>query len=197
MHLSKPESSKASLRNYYKQIRKCLNPEYKKRIDKLIQLNLLNTINYIDSSIIFAYVSKQHEVDTSLIINKAFKDKKTIALPKCEKNNIIKFYKVTSLDDLELNKNFGILEPIKTESTAIRDLTKGLCIVPGLCFDIQGFRLGYGMGYYDRFLKNFGGDKIGICYSNCILPELPRNSFDEPVDLLVTELLVHKTSPGY
>mgnify|MGYP002474639772 FL=1 len=56
-----------------------------------------------------------------------------------------------------------------------------------LCFDICGYRLGYGKGYYDRFLKNFRGTKIGICYSDYIFENLPVDKHDEKVDILVTE----------
>lgn len=55
-----------------------------------------------------------------------------------------------------------MLEPIKEQCEILKDYSKGLCIIPGLVFDFDGYRLGYGKGYYDRFLSRFGGDTAGF-----------------------------------
>lgn len=65
--------------------------------------------------------------------------------------------------------------------------TDVLCIVPGLCFDKNGSRIGYGGGYYDRFLKDFCGVVMGLCYDECFLESIPRDEHDISVDLILTE----------
>jgi len=67
-----------------------------------------------------------------------------------------------------------------------------VCIVPGLSFDYDGFRLGYGKGYYDRFLSGFDGDSIGLCYGECVCKRLPHGRYDRAVDVLVTELFTKR-----
>lgn len=62
-----------------------------------------------------------------------------------------------------------------------------LCVVPGLCFDKSGSRIGYGGGYYDRFLKDFCGVVMGLCYDECFLESIPRDGHDISVDLILTE----------
>ena len=62
-----------------------------------------------------------------------------------------------------------------------------VCIVPGLAFDKNGYRIGYGKGYYDRFLKDFNGTKIGLCRCDFLKDALPVNEFDHKVDMIITE----------
>jgi 5-formyltetrahydrofolate cyclo-ligase len=61
-----------------------------------------------------------------------------------------------------------------------------------MSFDIRGYRLGYGKGYYDRFLSGYNGTKVGLCYSNCVKWKLPNGKYDETVDILVTERYFRK-----
>jgi len=65
--------------------------------------------------------------------------------------------------------------------------------VPGLSFDLQGYRLGFGKGYYDRFLSDFGGVTVGVCYGKCTVTELPRGAFDRAVDIVMTEKFSNRT----
>lgn len=81
----------------------------------------------------------------------------------------------------------NILEPIKSKCEKLVNLNEGLCIIPALTFDEQGYRLGFGKGYYDRFLSRFKGDTAGICYECCISNRLPRGRFDRCADVVVTE----------
>ena len=66
--------------------------------------------------------------------------------------------------------------------------------MPALCYDWKGFRLGYGKGYYDRFLDTYDGFTVGIVYSSCVRRSLPHGRFDRPVDLLVTEDYIRRTT---
>ena len=65
--------------------------------------------------------------------------------------------------------------------------------MPALSFDFQGYRLGYGKGYYDRFLARFGGSTVGLCYDSCMVRNLPAGRYDQPVHLIV---YAAENSPG-
>ena len=87
-----------------------------------------------------------------------------------------------------------MLEPVPGRSRLVEEDTGGLCVVPGLSFDEEGYRLGYGKGYYDRFLSRFRGVTVGACYSGCVRRILPHGYFDRPVDILITERGIRNVS---
>jgi 5-formyltetrahydrofolate cyclo-ligase len=80
---------------------------------------------------------------------------------------------------------FGIREP--KEGLRVDPEDVELALVPGIAFDREGYRLGWGRGYYDRLLKRVGGFKVGVAYSFQVLERLPRDPWDVPVDAVVTE----------
>ena len=118
-----------------------------------------------------------------------------VAVPKCiPKQKQLDFFFINSFDDLSEGK-FGILEPDEKKcERALKFKKDSLCIVPGLSFDIHGFRLGYGGGYYDRFINKFEGYTVGLCYSNCVRNEVPIEKFDMQVDFLITDKSIRKIS---
>ncbi len=184
MHLEFQE--KNALRKKHILIRKELDYEEKKSCDLEIAMKFLNSSEYKTHNKILAYVSSDIEVDTRLIIDKALKDGKELCVPRCvPKTNIMNFYKINSFDDLKIG-NFKILEP-KEYCVKENKLDNSLCIVPALSYDLSGYRLGYGKGFYDRFLSNYCGKKIGLCYQNCITDKLCNDEFDVPVDFIITE----------
>lgn len=181
---------KIFLRNKYKKIRLSMNPRRKAKMDKNILKRVISLREYSKEDTLFTYVSKPIEVDTLKIIEKALKDSKKVAVPKCiTTTRGMDFYYINSLDDLEIG-TFGVLEPIESKCEKVTDLNHGLCIVPGFSFDRFGYRLGYGMGYYDRFLSNFKGSTVGLCYYNCMKKELPHGYYDKPVDIMVTDVYI-------
>lgn len=185
---------KSDLRARYKRLRKELNPSQKRRMDEAIQEQFWSLKQYSRCSVLFVYVSKDIEVNTLPIIERALKDHKLVAAPRCRENSTdMDFYRIRSMEDLE-PASFGVLEPIVECCEKITDFSSGLCIVPGLCYDSQGFRLGYGKGYYDRFLSRYQGDTVGLCYSSCIQWKLPHGRFDHPVDLLLTDKYLRRTA---
>ena len=98
------------------------------------------------------------------------------------------FYYINSLDDVEIGA-FGILEP--KESLPKYDLEEtrpSIMIIPALSYDKFGYRLGYGRGFYDRYVNRFMGIKAGVCYRAFLKnTPLPRGRFDMAVDYVVTE----------
>ncbi len=88
--------------------------------------------------------------------------------------------------DQHLNR-YGIREPSAAAADFLKASQDTLILVPALSFDQQGYRLGYGAGYYDRYLNQFPGIQVGVCFEAFLCPELPRESHDRPVSYLVTE----------
>ena len=97
----------------------------------------------------------------------------------------MKFYFISSLNDLKTGK-FGILEP-NENNKIFENFERSICIIPALAVDKDLNRLGYGGGYYDRFLKNYNGIKCVVCYKENLIDKLPFNKFDIKVDLLVMD----------
>lgn len=156
-----------------------------KNLNIFNRLMQLNEIKYARN--ICTYVSKKGEADTITIIKKLISMSKAVYVPKSDiKSSHMSFYRISSLSELILGA-FSVLEPVSTAEEYVDYSKSDVCIVPGLCFDKEGFRLGYGKGYYDRFLKNFQGVKIGICFEEFISEALPKYETDMAVDIIISE----------
>jgi 5-formyltetrahydrofolate cyclo-ligase len=139
--------------------------------------------------VIGAYYPKGSEVNTLNILSKVLEGQKILAMPATLRDKIF-FYKISNTKDLEdqtiLNK-FGIKEPSPSSAELIDDID--MIIVPGIAFDRNGYRLGYGRGYYDRYLQ----DKkcvfsLGLAFEIQLLDyNLPRERFDQKVNAVATE----------
>lgn len=184
---------KSALRKKFRGKRESMTPETKAGFDEKILKNIVKLNQYKLNKTILTYVSTKIEVDTFGLIERAFRDNKRVAVPRCVDNSReMEFYYITSLEQLE-PRTFGVLEPIKEKCELLTDYNNGLCIVPGLAFDFEGYRLGYGKGYYDRFLGKFKGDTVGICYSSCVKWRLTHGYYDKKAELLVTEKYIRRT----
>lgn len=173
--------NKQILRNKYTDIRK--NIDNKKELDKKIFNEVINLKEYKESKLLLTYVPLEDEVDTFKLIEYSLKIGKKVAVPKCKGNNI-EFYYINSLNDLSKGK-FNILEPITNK--LVTDFENSICIVPGVAFDKQNNRIGYGKGFYDRFLQNYNGIKIGLAYRECICEEIDNESTDIKMDKIVCD----------
>jgi 5-formyltetrahydrofolate cyclo-ligase len=184
---------KAALREKYRSIRAAMTEEEKRNVDAAIAQQVRRLWQYEKNTTLLVYVSTPIEVDTRRIIAQALEDGKKVAVPRCiDGTRNMEFYYIRSMEDLAPG-SFGVLEPDPQKTELLTDYTHGLCIVPAFSYDWAGFRLGYGKGYYDRFLSRFEGNIIGICYSSCVQRSLPHGRFDRPVELLVTENYLRRT----
>lgn len=193
MQINNIREEKNRLRKKYRSIRKSIPPEQKQMLEKRILDRILSLYQYRDAKTILTYVSKEEETDTLMLINRALKDGKRVAVPKCiDGTCLMDFYYITGTDQLE-KSSFGVLEP-KTDfcEKMIDGFDESICIVPGMAFDSSGFRLGYGKGYYDRFLSGYNGVTIGIAFSECVSWRLPKGRYDKPVQLLITDRFLRK-----
>ena len=131
----------------------------------------------------------QHATGTEReYIESALAAGKQVALPLCSQGGNMDFYFITSLNELE-DGSFGLKEPSPTAPKYDRaDKRQALMIIPALVYDSLGFRLGYGRGYYDRYVNGFVGVKAGLSYECCTQKSpLPQGRFDCAVDYVVTE----------
>ena len=183
------DSEKKALRVKYKKIRSEI--DNKASLDKSICESVLKTKQYKNADRIYVYWSCGSEADTRKIISRALVDGKKVALPKCEDSaGNMRFYYIDSLSDLSVGM-YGIAEP--TGERLADDFTAdSLCLVPALSFDYDGYRLGYGKGYYDRFLSNFTGVSMGLCYEACLSKKLPRDIYDKKVNCIVTNFKIYE-----
>ncbi len=151
-----------------------------------IMKNLVKLAEYKKAKAVMFYAVKGNEVKTRELIEAALKEGKIVLLPitNIEKKEIeaavIEDY------DRDLKKGtFGIMEPRQKKSCAAKI---DVVIVPGVAFDIDGHRLGYGHGFYDKLLHRLDRTvKIGLAYDFQIINKLPKESHDHPLDIIVTE----------
>lgn len=182
-------AAKTALRKKYKKIRADITSSEKSGLDSAITDIVLGSMSYKYAKTILLFSSVGSEPDTDHIAVKALADGKRVFYPKTYEGGIMKFYRINDLSDLQKDTRFGIKEPSETAEEYIPEGTAELCIVPGLCFDKNGHRIGYGKGYYDRFLAKFKGISAGLTYFGCIAEEplAFEKRYDKSVDLIFTE----------
>lgn len=177
---------KKELRAKYRSIRKEMPSQLKAKYDEQIQEKFLSTPMYQKAKKILCFVSTELEVDTFGILKKAFDDKKIVAVPKClNEKGSMKFYEIQSFDDLE-KATFSLWEPKINQCKELKNFEDAICILPGFAYDRDGYRIGFGKGYYDRFLHKYDGIKIAVCYNECISSKLPHGKYDIAADYVVT-----------
>ncbi len=185
---------KMRLRNEAKNYRLSLDKQEKDRLDHKIANKLLNLWSFRDASAIFAYMSTDIEVNTAEIIETAWALGKKVAVPRCiPGTRNMKFYYITDHSQLE-SGSFGVREPNPDVCTEAVETDNSVCVVPALVFDKNCYRLGYGKGYYDRFLTDFKGNAIGLCYEACRQDSLPHGKYDRSLELFITETRIY--TPG-
>lgn len=176
---------KSELRKEFKQKRAGILDKSVK--DRQICLEFLKTDLYRNSAQILSYFPYSSEIDTSLINERVLADGKQLYLPRCaDKDGNMDFYRVESLNNL-CTGAYGIREPDPGLCAKASYFSGAVCVVPGLSFDRRGFRLGYGKGYYDRFLEKFTIITVGLCYNELLSGALPADAHDVPVDYIALQ----------
>jgi 5-formyltetrahydrofolate cyclo-ligase len=165
--------------------RNALDAKEVARRSKRVQEFLLNTKEFKSAQVVGAYDAFGSEVKTDLIIEQGSVLGKKIALP-CVEGDSLTFYELSSGKYL-VKGRFGIMEPLPYGPVDRLDLL----VVPGIAFDEKGYRLGYGKGYYDKFLAKKKIFSIGLGYSLQLLEKLPRGKYDKRLDAIATEEGIH------
>lgn len=181
-----PRTLKNDLRAQYKQLRSDMSDEERSRRDERICNTVISLASYRFADTVLMYAPTAKEIDVTPIAKHALASGKRIAYPLCNvEEHTMVFKAVTSTDQL-INGSYSIPEPPEDAET-LTDLSSSICLVPGLVFDREGYRVGYGKGYYDRFLSTYKQTKLGIVYADFILDTVPRGKYDRRVDILITE----------
>lgn len=173
---------KATIRNKMIQKRLDLSSEEYTAKSNLIISKLKKHPDFINAKTIGIYVSFNNEVDTIALIQEIIKIKK-VSVPKTSHHNM-DFYLIDSFKELKLG-NYGILEP--HNHRFINKDWIDLLIVPMVAYDKNNNRLGYGGGYYDRYLKDYHGSVIGLAFAFQQVKKLPVESFDLPIKTIIDE----------
>lgn len=192
------KQKKDEMRAQYRRRRNEMDEEEKIRRDAAIVKAAEGLVSFRCAEYVLLYAATEGEINIDALAISALEKGKKIAFPRCDtKSSTMKFHFVESLDEL-LPDSYGIREP--SADAPVFDQTihcnSTVCFVPGLVYDTCGYRVGYGKGYYDRFLSDFSGSRVGVVYSDFIVKRVPRGHFDTKVDILLSEKNVKVSDEG-
>lgn len=182
---------KQTLRRRISALRSAMTDEEWQKKSGIIRNRLLSCERWQQSRHIALYYSKDKEVDTKELIQQGWQEGKSIYLPKSyPQKKTMTFYRLTSFDQLAV-AYYGLHEPIPGKSAPLSVEDLELVIVPGLVFDRSGYRIGYGGGFYDRFLATLPHNvyKVSLAFQFQVLQNeaVPRDVFDVAMDRIFTE----------
>lgn len=183
---------KQSLRRQCKALRSGLGDEARQRASRMIGLHLASWEVFQRSEVILAYMPIRSEVDLRPLLAE-FPEKRWLLpriLPEEEGRMVFQPYDPAQL----VQHPFGMAEPAPHLPQVPAEEIQ-LVLAPGLAFDRSGWRLGYGGGYYDRFLRNFRGISVGVVFRALLLDSLPHGEYDVPVGWIVSEEGLFATGP--
>lgn len=175
---------KTDLRRRYKEVRRDIKPADRMRWDAAIAEAVLDLPHVANARVVFAYLSRSGEVDTSALVHEFLRQHKRVITPSPDIRSLPHdgLFRVTPRPDME-----GHFPPVLCQESRVNQLD--VVLVPGIVWDRTGHRIGFGGGYFDRLLSMVRQDclKVGLSYGCQIVEQVPREAWDEPVDLLVTE----------
>lgn len=178
---------KQQIRETIREKRDAMAKEEVERKSGAIAKKLEATVEYREAKTVLFYAAKGNEVQTKKLINDALKSGKKVLLPIT--NTAAGELGVAEIRDYSSDLKpgaFGIMEP--KQRSAVEEEEIDVVIVPGVAFDKDGHRLGYGLGYYDKLLHRLTkAAEIGLAYDFQVVEKLPRESHDRPTDMIVTE----------
>ena len=180
------KEEKRALRAHYKEKRRLISSDAKATLDTSLCCAITELDAFKSAEIILAFYPSFLEPDIIPVINDALKRKKRVAFPLCNvKEHTMRFKYVSDLEELRVG-SYSIPEPPECNEEYSGEAST-LCLVPALAFDNEGYRLGYGAGYYDRFLSDFKGISVGTAYSEFITEALPHGRFDIKTNIIISE----------
>lgn len=169
-----------------------LTKEEHKELSNSIAENLFSLEEWKKAKTIGITISIPPEVPTVRIIEQAWSEGKEVAVPKCNpEKKTMEFKKISSFNQLE-SVYYGLLEPVE-ETAKARKEELDVMIVPGLAFTKEGYRLGFGGGYYDRFLSHYRGATLALTYELQLMDDLPIEVHDIAVSKLITPSRILRT----
>ena len=178
--------TKQELREILKKRRDSIDPVQKRAMDQSIVQAIASSKVFAQASAVLLYAPIGSEIDLMPLAEMAQQAGKTVAFPKCNTDTCTMEFYVLEKGAVLQEGAYRIPEPAENAPLFAAD-ARTLCILPALTLDPRGRRLGYGKGYYDRFLRNFCGTKVGFCYSDFFVDKLPVGKYDTGLDMLITE----------
>lgn len=184
--------TKSDIRSYVNGLKKSMTEDEITNLSRIIADKLMAADEYVNNSNILIYVSYNQEVRTDDIIRKSIDNGKNVYVPKVFKKasqdktvKYMEFVKIQSMDELEPGY-MGIMEPVSDEHEVPDG---GLMIMPGIAFDNERNRIGYGGGFYDRYLSEHMNDyyKTAICFDYQVVESIQADEFDIKPDKIITD----------
>ncbi|PEF36055.1 5-formyltetrahydrofolate cyclo-ligase [Bacillus wiedmannii] len=164
-----------------------LSEERYTTLSEQIAFSLYAQKEWAEAKIIGITLSMENEVNTYAIIEKAWEEGKKVVVPKCNKGTrTMSFRQISNFDQLEI-VYMNLREPIPARTEEVNADDIDLQIVPGVAYTERGERIGYGGGYYDRYLVHYKGKTLSLAYSFQIVEHIPVEPFDKNVEKIITE----------
>lgn len=180
------EEQKKKMRNEIKARAEGLTDNYCIQSDAMIYKSLISLDEYKKAWTIFCFVGTKDEIDTIPIIKDALKKGKRVGIPRCIEKGVMEVFCLDSLEHLVTGR-YGILEPFE-DALLIPPEDIELAIVPCLSCSRDGKRLGYGGGYYDRYLTKTGAYRVILCREEVMREDIPMDTHDQIMDCVISEI---------
>lgn len=191
--MSEIEEQKKKLRKKIKEKTAGLEKTYCTQADEKICSRLMTLAEYKTAETIFCYVGTDREINTAPIIEAALAAGKRVGVPKCISKGIMEVYQIQNMNDLKVGA-YGILEP-KSKCAHITPEEIQLGIIPCMTCSIDGIRLGYGGGYYDRYLEDTDFPRVVLCREKLTEKEIPHDIHDKKMHIVITEQEITNVKP--
>lgn len=180
---------KKELRKAILSKRSQIDAEYRRYAPKQISDTLKELLPYQSAKMVASFVSFRDELEMTLLNQSIRLENKTLVLPyiSMEKHEM-HFYRITEMSEL-IKNDYGLYEPNPKRHIMVPNDAIDLFLTPGVAFSLNGYRLGYGGGFYDRLFSKLSKatPKIGIAFDMQVVPELPVDVYDQPITHLITE----------
>ena len=176
--------TKKECRQKYLKLRNEISVSQKAEFDKILTDKILSLPEFESAECILLFASVGSEVDTWDLFSECIRQNKKVYFPKCIDGERMEFLRATSKNDFTVGK-YGIPEPTSGEKYTLHT-NNDLSLIPALAVGRDFSRLGYGKGYYDRFLKTFKGISVCPVYSELLCESLPTDEFDIPPKIIIT-----------
>lgn len=184
-------NTKALARAHFSALRASISEQERSDKSNKICAQIATMREFLNCDLLLAYYPIKSEASVLPLVKLALELGKPVAMPISIKESYsLDFRIISSLDEMKIGA-YAIPEPDACAPRAA-PTEKSLCIVPALAFDIKGNRLGYGKGFYDRFLSEFKGCSIGITFSELLSDSLPIDKNDIAIDTVVTDKIIQK-----
>lgn len=178
---------KEAIRKRMKEKLSALSKPMYEHLSYLIAQRLFQDSDWNQADTIGITISKPPEVDTFQIIRKAWEEGKKVVIPKCHPSTkTMTFRSLSAFSQLE-SVYYGLYEPIESLTEQVLPEEINLLIVPGIAFSKEGYRIGFGGGYYDRYLQQYKGNTLSLAFHMQIFDTLPFEKHDIPIEKIITE----------